>query len=589
MTTFDDLNIHPKILKNLSALEFTEPTPIQAEVIPLLLETPKDLVGLAQTGTGKTAAFGIPLLQHTNSKVRKPQSLVLCPTRELCVQVARDLRRLGKHLSIEVLDVYGGANIVPQIKALRRGVHIIVATPGRLHDLIRRGVVDISRIRLLVLDEADEMLHMGFQEDLDAILEQTPEEKNSLLFSATMPREVANIAKKYMREPHRITIGAANAAAENVRHLYYMVQARDRYLGLKRIVDFNPGLYGLVFCRTREETKEVADRLIQDGYNADALHGDLSQAQRDLAMNKFRRRNLHMLVATDVAARGLDVSDLTHVINFNLPDEKGVYTHRIGRTGRAGKAGIAITLIHLREQFKIRDLERLLKKKFEKRAMPTGRQVCEKQLYHFIDTLQQVKVEHDQLDPYLPAITKKLEGLERDELITRFVSLEFNRVLAYYQNARDLNVVEREPVRGQRDTRGAPLERGAPREQGGDGRFARFILNVGKAEGMDPARLIGMINDATEMRQIRIGRIELRDHKTRFEADSRYLKEILSVFRNLTVAGKKVFVELDQSGPVPRRPAGPGGYKGRSPGKPTGKGRDARQGRPPRKVRTKKR
>ncbi|MFH1812144.1 MAG: DEAD/DEAH box helicase [Pseudomonadota bacterium] len=569
MSRFEEMTIHPKILKALADLGFTEPTPIQDQVIPLLLEAPRDLVGQAQTGTGKTAAFGIPLLQHTEVTRRAPQALVICPTRELCVQVASDLRLLGKYLAVTVLDVYGGANIVPQIRALERGVHIIVATPGRLHDLIRRQKVDIRNVRMLVLDEADEMLNMGFQEDLDAILAHTPDDKHSLMFSATMPREVANIAKKYMREPHRVTIGQANAAADNVRHLYYMVHARDRYLALRRVADFNPGLYGLVFCRTREETREVAEQLIQDGYNADSLHGDLSQAQRDLAMNKFRRRNLHLLVATDVAARGLDVSDLTHVINYNLPDELSVYTHRIGRTGRAGKAGIAITLIHLREQHKIRELERRLRVKFEKRALPTGRQVCEKQLLHFIDKLHQVTVEHEQIAPFLPAIREKLAGLDREELIQHSVALEFNRFLASYQSARDLNVIEQEAPRERGNPRGATGNpRGAGGHPDGDRRFVRFMLNVGKAQGMTPSRLIGMINDATQMRQIRIGRIEMQKARTRFEADGRYAETILSVFQGMQVAGKKVNVEVDTAaGPPP----------GRSPqGRPP-------QGRPPRR------
>ncbi|MFC1524600.1 DEAD/DEAH box helicase, partial [Thermodesulfobacteriota bacterium] len=388
MTSFEELGIQSDILQGLGALGFECPTPIQEQVISCLLKKTVDLVGRAQTGTGKTAAFGIPILQQTDASSSRTQSLILCPTRELCVQVTKDLMALAKFMpSINVLAVYGGASIDQQINSLRRGAQIVVATPGRLHDLIRRGKIDISAIRLLVLDEADEMLQMGFQDELNAILAETPSTKNTLLFSATMSRAVAAIAGNYMQNPVEITIGRGNEGAEKIDHIYYMVQARDRYPALKRVMDINPDIYAIVFCRTRLECKDVADKLIQDGYSADALHGDLSQAQRDQVMNKFRRKNLQVLVATDVAARGLDVNDLSHVINYNLPDESANYTHRSGRTGRAGKTGTSIAIINLREKFKIRDIEKRIHKKFRQERVPSGSEICEKQMFALIETM----------------------------------------------------------------------------------------------------------------------------------------------------------------------------------------------------------
>ncbi len=441
MSTFAELGVSREILQALTDQGFTAPTPIQAEIIPLVLQKPTDVIGLAQTGTGKTAAFGIPIMQLADPGQRRPQALILCPTRELCVQVTRDLMALARHLpQLQVTAVYGGAPIEPQIKALRQGSQVVVATPGRLNDHLRRHSVDLSTIRRVVLDEADEMLNMGFKEELNSILATTPSEKNTLLFSATMSREVSNIAANYMRNPVEITVGRKNVGAENVRHLYYMVQAKDRYLALKRIADLNPDIYAIIFCRTRQETKDIAEKLITDGYNADALHGELSQAQRDQVMNKFRGKGLQMLVATDVAARGLDVSDLTHVINYNLPDDPASYTHRSGRTGRAGKTGISIAIINLREMFKIREIERKLQRQFEAGKIPTGQEICERQLLNLIDTVNRVQVDRARIEPFLPAVYEKLADLDREELIKRFVSLEFNRFLEYYRNAPDLNV-----------------------------------------------------------------------------------------------------------------------------------------------------
>ena len=578
MKTFAELGIDNDILKGLAELEFTTPTPVQEQIIPTLLARQVDMIGLAQTGTGKTAAFGVPILQMIDVKRKQTQALVLCPTRELCVQVAKDMTAYAKYMpGVNILAVYGGASIETQINALRRGIQIIVATPGRLHDLMRRGKVNINAIRTVVLDEADEMLQMGFQEELNAILAETPADKNTLLFSATMSREVTAIAGKYMTDPVEVTVGRRNAGAENVDHVYYMVQAKDRYPALKRIVDSNPDIYSIIFCRTRQETQEVADKLMQDGYNADALHGELSQAQRDLVMNKFRRRNLQLLVATDVAARGLDVNDLTHVINYNLPDETSQYIHRSGRTGRAGKAGVSIAIIHLREKHRIAEIEGKLKRTFQKQLIPSGQEVCEKQLLRLIEIMKQVEVEHKQIDPFLPAIMAMLADLDREELIKRFVSVEFNRFLEYYRNAPDLNAVEYKQGRGQISNlspRGVGPGRGhisnlppgkfakpATAQQ-----FTRFVLNLGKKDGANPGRIMGEINEATGNRGIRFGKIEVMNTSTLLEVESTFSSQVMSAFQGLMINDKPVVIglakdkrpEYDKKPAFDKRPANDG-------------------------------
>jgi len=575
MTTFAELGIRPDIISGLDALGFSVPTPVQEQIIPLLLSKPVDIVALAQTGTGKTAAFGIPLVQGCQPDQRQTQALVLCPTRELCMQVARDLTAFAVNLpGIRVRAVYGGASIENQVRALRQGAQIIVATPGRLHDLMRRGEIDLSAIRTLVLDEADEMLQMGFQDELNAILAQTPAGKNTLLFSATMAGAVAAIAGKYMKNPREITVGTRNAGAENIRHIYYMVQAKDRYLALRRLVDSNPGMYSIIFCRTRQEVNDVAGRLMQDGYNADALHGDLSQSQRDYVMQRFRNRALQLLVATDVAARGLDVTDLSHVINYNLPDDIANYTHRSGRTGRAGKTGISVAIIHLREHFRIRDIESRLKRKFEHGRIPSGQEVCEKQLLHKIDLMRKVTVDHDRIEPFLAAINASLADLDRDELIRRFVSLEFNRFLNDYKNAPDLNVAER--PRGERDS--ATRRDGRADRPGGGGfagdagervRFSRLFFNIGQKDGLFPKRLIGQVNDATGQAGFKIGRIEILENSAMLEADSRFAHKIVEALQGLKINGKDVSVKVVEGGkPRPTRPtAGFAHHKGPKSGK----------------------
>ncbi|MBI5557659.1 MAG: DEAD/DEAH box helicase [Deltaproteobacteria bacterium] len=546
MTTFNEIGIQENILKGINELGYTAPTAVQEQIIPIVLNRQADVVGLAQTGTGKTAAFGIPLIQLTETRLKQTQSLVLCPTRELCVQVARDLGDIARYVSgLSVVAVYGGASIEGQIRALRGGAQIIVATPGRLHDLIRRHVVDISAIRLVVLDEADEMLQMGFQDELNAILANTPADKNTLLFSATMPKGVAAIASKYMKDPVEITIGQRNAGSENVRHVYYMVQARDRFMALRRIVDSNPDIYAIVFCRTRQETNEVAEQLIQSGYGADALHGDLSQGQRDHVMNKFRNKSLQLLVATDVAARGLDVSDLTHVINYNLPDEIAGYTHRSGRTGRAGKSGISIAIIHMREKYKIREIEKILKRTFEAGRIPSGHEICQSQLLRLASTVKNVAVAHEQLNPFFPAISEQLASLDREELIKRFFSIEFNRFLEVYRNAPELNVPEREKVQESRQKKeGKPQKEGkSPRHASGE-KFTRLVINVGKKDGVHPARLIGHINDNTDVPRIKIGKIEVMNYSSILEAESRFTAQVLKSFEQLMINGKNVSIEV---------------------------------------------
>jgi len=423
MITFKETGLNQDILKALDELGFENPTPIQEKTIPHLLSEEQDLIGFAQTGTGKTAAFGLPVIQKIDTDSKKTQAIILSPTRELCVQIAKDLDNYSKYTKgLSVAAVYGGASIDQQVRSLNKGAQIVVGTPGRTLDLIKRKKLKLSTVRFLILDEADEMLTMGFKDDLDAILEGTPDDKQTLLFSATMPKEIAAIAKKYMKDAIEISAGKKNIGAENVNHVYYMVNARDRYLALKRIADINPKIYGIVFCRTRRETKEVAEKLMADGYNADALHGDLSQAQRDYVMNRFRVKNLQLLVATDVAARGLDVTDLSHIINYNLPDDLEVYIHRSGRTGRAGKKGVCLTIIHSRETGKIKMIQKKVGKPFEHAPVPSGKEICGKQLYNLIDKIEKIEVDNSQIDQFLPEIYKKLEWLSREDLIKHFVS-----------------------------------------------------------------------------------------------------------------------------------------------------------------------
>lgn len=554
MSTFAELGINSEIINALSDLGFQEPTPIQAQAIPLILKEHADIVSLAQTGTGKTAAFGLPLIQLTDPTSRATQGLVLCPTRELCMQVAKDLESFAKYVGdIRVLAVYGGASIVQQMRDLRRGAQIIVATPGRLRDMIQRGMADVSTVRYAVFDEADEMLNMGFQEELNAILAQTPKEKNTLLFSATMSKEVANIASRYMKNPVEITVGDRNAGAENVSHEYYVVRHRDRYAALKRILDNAPDIYSIIFCRTRMDTQEVADKLLQEGYKADALHGDLTQVQRDLVMRKFHSRHLQILVATDVAARGLDVNDLTHVINYSLPDDISSYTHRSGRTGRAGRNGISVALADTREVYKIRQIEHRLKKQFTHRSIPNGEEICSKQLASLIKRISSTEIRHEQIDPLYAEVAKQLEHLDKAELIKKIISLEFNRFLEYYKNAPDLNpaMESRKRVERERPSR-KPSNKdfgGERKDFGGGGKnFARFHLNVGRRDGLLPEYLVGRINEVPGGGRIKVGKIEIMRNTATLEGDSRFISQILDTFQQAEVNGKPVGIRLMQEG-----------------------------------------
>lgn len=568
MKTFEELGVAPNIRRAIEEMGYENPMPVQEEVIPYLLDQIRDVIALAQTGTGKTAAFGLPLLQQVDVKQNVPQALVLAPTRELCLQIAGDLADYSKYIdNLKVLPVYGGSSIESQIKTLKRGVQIIVATPGRLIDLINRKTVQLDQVKYVVLDEADEMLNMGFTESIDEILSKVPQDRSMLLFSATMPKEIAKITKKYMESPKEITIGRKNEGSNNVKHVYYMVHARDKYLALKRIADYYPNIYGIIFCRTRRETQEIADKLIQDGYNADSLHGDLSQAQRDYVMQKFRVRNLQLLVATDVAARGLDVDSLTHVIHYGLPDDIESYNHRSGRTGRAGKTGISIAIAHVKEKGKIREIEKIMNKKFEQQTIPTGDAICEKQLFAFADKIEKVKVNEDEIGRLLPDVYRRLDWLEKEDIIKRVVSLEFNRLIDYYSDAQEIETpsdrYSRED-RGTRNSRDRFESRGAGGSRGPEKGYSRLFINIGRTDGVNPATLMGLINDFVPGK-VRIGRIDLMQNFSFFEVPEGDAQKVISSLKGQEENGRRISVEVAQGGAVAerrdRRPSG-GGYGG---------------------------
>jgi len=544
MKTFEELGVSPEIRKAIEELGYENPMPVQEEVIPYLLGNGNDVVALAQTGTGKTAAFGLPLIQKIDVKNCVPQALVLCPTRELCLQIAGDLTDYSKYITdLKILPVYGGSSIDSQIRSLKRGVHIIVATPGRLIDLMERKVAQLATIRDVVMDEADEMLNMGFTDSINAILENIPQDRNTLMFSATMSPEIARIAKTYLHEAKEITIGTKNEGSKNVNHVAYIVHAKDKYLALKCVVDFYPQIYGIVFCRTRKETQEIADKLIQDGYNADSLHGELSQAQRDLVMQKFRQRHLQLLVATDVAARGLDVNDLTHVINYGLPDDTESYTHRSGRTGRAGKTGISIAIINLREKGRMKEIEHIIKKRFEVSVLPSGQEICQQQLIKVIDDIEKVKVNEEEIETFLPGIYRKLDWLDKEDLIKRVVSLEFNRFLDYYKNAPEIEQPKanekkseaKESRKGDKEKVGRKAEKG----------YTRLFLNLGKTDGFYTNQIIDLVNRNLRKERIQIGRIDLMQNFSFFEVIQEQAPQVLKALNKVVLSGgRKVCVEI---------------------------------------------
>lgn len=548
MLTFEELGVRPDLLQGIAEMGFETPMPVQEKVIPVLLNGDHDLVALAQTGTGKTAAFGLPLIQRVDLDRTEPQALVLAPTRELCLQIAGDLADFSKYVpELEILPVYGGSSIESQIRALRKGVQIIVATPGRLIDLINRGVVDLGHVHTVVLDEADEMLNMGFVDSINDILSHVPDDRKMLMFSATMPAEVARISKRFMKNPEEIVIGTRNEGAKNVRHIYYMVNARDKYLALKRIADNSPNIYAIIFCRTRRDTQEIADHLIADGYNADALHGDLSQQQRDIVMKKFRDRVISLLVATDVAARGLDVDDLTHVINYGLPDDTAVYTHRSGRTGRAGKTGVSIAIIHSREKGKLREIERIIGKKFERKEVPTPEHIIEKQLYNLADRLERVEVNEEEINRYLPGVLKKLSWLSTEDLLKRVLSLEFNRLLDYYKDAPNIDFIDEKPAKEKkgkdRPAKEHPSDREKDRRTAERG-MARIYVNLGKADGFYAGNVIDMLNKNVEGRRVDVGRIDLLPSYSLFDVKKADAKRVVAALKGLEFFGKRVYSEI---------------------------------------------
>lgn len=534
MKSFEALGLSRGLAEAVEKIGFETPTPIQEKAIPVLLQGNRDFVGLAQTGTGKTAAFGLPLLDLVDDSRRETQALVLAPTRELGLQITSDLETFSDSFkSISVVAVYGGSSISDQIKKIKKGAQIIVATPGRLIDLITRKAINLKTIRYVVLDEADEMLNMGFKEDLDHILSHTPEDKNTWLFSATMPKEVRNIAKNYMHDPEELTVGEKNQGNANIEHQYVLVQERDKYAALKRILDYHPDIFGIVFCRTKIDTQKVAEMLMKDGYNADSLHGDLTQQQRDRVMKNFRQRSLQILVATDVAARGIDVDDITHVIHLNMPDEIEFYTHRSGRTARAGKKGISIAMITKKELGKVKQIERTINTHFRRFMIPTGRDVCHKQLLSLMHRVHEVKVNEEEISEFLPEVYHELKDLDKEELIKRFASIEFNRFLEYYRNAADLNVEE-----GQ--SRG-----GSEQYITGD----RVFINVGKMDGLDKSSILELIDECCGIGKKHIGKIELKGAYSFFEVDKSKADDILKGFEGVEFRNRAVRVELTGNKP----------------------------------------
>ena len=546
--TFEELGVSQQLLHAITDLGFEQPMPVQEKVIPHLLDQDSDLIALAQTGTGKTAAFGLPVIQRIDTRHIEPQALVLAPTRELCLQIASDLADFSKYIpELKVLPVYGGSSIESQIRALKQGVHIIVATPGRLIDLINRGVVRLGAIHTVVLDEADEMLNMGFLDSINAILEHVPANRKMLLFSATMPTDIAKIAARYMHNPTEIVVGSRNEGAENVRHLYYMVNARDKYLALKRVVDNSPNIYAIIFCRTRRDTQDIAENLIRDGYNAEALHGDLSQQQRDIVMKKFRDHVTRLLVATDVAARGLDVDNLSHVINYGLPEDTAVYTHRSGRTGRAGKNGVSIAIIHSREKGRMREIERIIGKKFERKEVPTPEHIIEKQLFYLADRIERTEVDDAEMAKYTPAVIKKLGWLGSEDLIKRIMTLELHRLLDYYKDAPQIDFIDEKPARDKsKKTREPRNEADKDRRTASKG-MERIYINAGKRDGFYAGNLIELLNKTIDGPRVDVGRIDLMPSYSLFDVKKSDARRVVAAVKGVDFLGKRLYSEIAEA------------------------------------------
>ncbi|MGC4038877.1 MAG: DEAD/DEAH box helicase [Chitinophagaceae bacterium] len=547
---FEALGLEESLLQSIAALGFTQPTPIQEKAIPVLLQGTKDFVGLAQTGTGKTAAFGLPLLQLIKKEDRFPQALVICPTRELCVQIAKDLDTFKKKSGqITVTAVYGGTSISQQIRELKRGSHIVVATPGRLIDLIERKAVNLEKIHYVVLDEADEMLNMGFKDDIEFILKNTPNRQSTWLFSATMPPEIRQVSKRYMQQPFEITIGKANTGNTNIDHQYYVTQHVNRYETLKRIIDFNPGIYGIIFTRTKADAQEITEQLIREGYDIEALHGDLTQQQRDKVMARFREKQLQLLIATDVAARGIDVQGVTHVINYELPDDMEVYTHRSGRTGRAGNSGISMAIVSPREVMRIRQIERLINSRFHKMDIPSGKDVCRKQFFHFIDKMLGADISHGEYETYLPVLRERFANVEKEEILQKVAALEFDRFLKYYENSADLNMreerrVERRGERAERptnrDTRG--------RNFGGNGNYQRLFVNLGTKDGFYKASFLQFILDMSDLNKDVLGRIDMKEMNSWVEVETGAAKKMIRAIDGKNYRGRKIRMNDAETG-----------------------------------------
>lgn len=583
MKTFEELGVSGEILRAITEMGYESPMPVQEEVIPYLLGHNNDVVALAQTGTGKTAAYGLPVLQKIDTSRVVPQAVVIAPTRELCLQITDDLKDYSKYIEgLHVLAVYGGANIEPQIRALKRGVQVIVATPGRLVDLMNRGVADLSVVENVVLDEADEMLNMGFSESIDAILAGVPKDRNTLLFSATMSKEIERIAQNYLTDAKEIVVGSRNEGAEHVNHIYYLVSARDKYNALKRVADYYPEIYAIIFCRTRLETQEIADKLIQDGYNAESLHGELSQAQRDLTMQRFRLHRVQLLVATDVAARGLDVDELTHVINYGLPDDIESYTHRSGRTGRAGRSGTSISIIHVKEKPKVRAIEKQIQKSFVPGILPTGQEICAKQLYKVIDDIEKVEVDEEEIAPFLPEVYRKFDTMDKEDLIKRMVSMEFNTFLDYYKKAPEIiQPSEKGDRKGDKEKKGYK-ERGESRPRTAEPGFARLFINLGKKDKINPKVLMGFINRVAQGHKIDLGRIDLMGTFSFFEVPESQANMVIKLLAGTDFDGRKVNVELTEGSPAPAKES-KGGRGGRS-SRESGAAKKARESRTSRRV-----